>query len=111
MLADRGCRVRSAALQLAARLKDLESADEVRRLCASDPSPDVRSEAVKAIVTILGEGAIPTLDSLASDINASVQKSARRHLERLRSGEAGGTAMAGRDDPSPRDDRQQASGE
>jgi HEAT repeat protein len=110
MLADSRHLVRSAALKVVARLKDLGSTEEVRRLCAGDPSPDVRSVAVEALVTILGEGAIPMLESLAEDTNANIQKSARRHLERLRPGATGLTATAGQDD-SPGDDGWQDAGE
>jgi HEAT repeat protein len=106
MLADGSYAVRSAALQVLARLEDLESADEVRRLCISDPSPDVRSVAVEACVTILREGAIPTLEALANDTNASIRQRARKHLERLRSGATELTPMGGQD-LSPGDDRQQ----
>jgi HEAT repeat protein len=110
MLADGRYAVRSAALQVVARLEDLGSAHEVRRLCISDPSPDVRSAAVEAFVTILREGAIPTLEALANDTNASIGQRARKHLERLRSGATELTPMGGQD-PSPGDDRQQEMGE
>jgi HEAT repeat protein len=100
MLDDGSHDIRWAALRALAGLKDLGAAHKIRSLCLTDPHPFVRPEAVEALVALIGEGSIPTLEALANDTNTLVREGAGKNLERLRSGAPGLTAMAGQDLPS-----------
>ena len=94
-LRNRGVTLRGAALRAIVELGDVAAAAEIRSLCLDEPNPFLRPEAVGALASLLGVGAISTLADLVDDPNPLVRRSVAVSLGRLEERPAEATALLG----------------